>query len=91
MLSSETPPPKLSTTDRLAIERTKLANERTFLAYFRTAFALMAGGVTIIRLESLQDMRVIGYFFLIIAPLVLLVGIWRLFSVRKHIQRHYQQ
>jgi putative membrane protein len=36
--------------DRLAMERTKLANERTFLSYTRTAMALVLAGLTFIKL-----------------------------------------
>lgn len=81
--------PKLSLTDWLAIERTRLANERTFLAYFRTALALLAGGVTIVRLDAFQDVRWLGYAFLVLAPLVFLVGLWRLFSVKRRIEGRF--
>ena len=37
----------LSTTDILAIERTRLANERTFLAWIRTAIGIMAFGFVV--------------------------------------------
>lgn len=35
--------------DNLAMERTKLANERTFLSYTRTAMAMILGGLTFIK------------------------------------------
>lgn len=81
---------KLSLSDWLAIERTRLANERTFLAYFRTTLALLAGGVTIVRLDAFEDIRWLGYILLVLAPLVLLVGIGRLISVRREIERRYK-
>jgi putative membrane protein len=89
MGNTESKPAKLSLTDWLALERTRLANERTFLAYFRTAFALLAGGLTIARLEVLQDIRGLGYAFIVIAPITLLIGTWRLYKVNKKIDRHY--
>lgn len=82
-------PDSLSLTDWLALERTRLANERTFLAYFRTAFALVAGGLTIARLEALRDIHWLGYVFVGLAPIMLITGIWRLYSVNKKIGRHY--
>ena len=85
----ENPKPKLSLSDWLAIERTRLANERTFLAYFRTSLALLAGGVTILRLDAFQDVRWLGYVMLLLAPLVFLVGLWRLFSVKRRIEGRY--
>ncbi|QCR24146.1 DUF202 domain-containing protein [Pontibacter sp. SGAir0037] len=36
--------------DTLAMERTKLSNERTFLSYTRTAIAVVLGGLTFIKL-----------------------------------------
>lgn len=90
MDNSNTNQIKLSLTDWLALERTRLANERTFLAYFRTAFALLAGGLTIARLEVLQDIHWLGYVFITLAPFTLLIGLWRLLLVNKKIDRHYQ-
>jgi putative membrane protein len=81
---------KLSLTDWLAIERTRLANERTFLAYFRSSLALLAGGVTILRLEAFEDIRWLGYILLVFAPLIFLSGIWRLISVKRKIERRYK-
>jgi putative membrane protein len=81
---------KLSLSDWLAIERTRLANERTFLAYFRTALALLAGSVTILRLDAFKDIRWLGYTLLMWVPLVLLVGVWRLVSVKREIERRYK-
>ena len=36
--------------DHLAIDRTKLANIRTFLAYFRTALLVCASGISFIKI-----------------------------------------
>lgn len=80
---------KLSLSDWLAIERTHLANERTFLAYFRTTLALLAGSVTILRLDAFRDIRWLGYILLVLAPIVLGVGIARLLSVRRKIEGRY--
>jgi len=81
---------QLSTTDWLAIERTRLANERTFLAYFRTSLTLLAGGITITRLDILQEILALGYTFLCMAPIVFIIGVWRLISVKRRIGGYYQ-
>lgn len=39
----------------LALERTRLSNERTFLAWLRTAIACIGGGVAIIRLINFNE------------------------------------
>lgn len=76
--------------DKLALERTKLANERTFMAYFRTFIVLISSGVAIIRLEFLRDIIMIGYLFLIIAPITLLVGLIRLKVVKNRLKNYYE-
>lgn len=80
---------KLSNTDALAIERTRLANERTFLAYFRTSIVFLSSGVAIIKIEALKDITDIGYFLMVIAPILLVIGIIRFFYVRRQLKRYY--
>lgn len=80
---------QLITRDFLAIERTRLANERTFLAYFRTAVVFLSAGFTILRLELLNELRTLGWFLLLLAPVILLLGTWRLLYVRRNIRRYY--
>lgn len=80
----------LITRDWLAIERTKLANERTFLAYFRTFIVILGTGVTLMKLELFEDLKSVGVVFTAISPILLIVGLVRLFSVRKKIRNHYK-
>ncbi|WAC02191.1 DUF202 domain-containing protein [Lacinutrix neustonica] len=80
----------LTTTDWLAIERTKLANERTFLAYFRTFVVFLGTGVTILKLEFLTELKSFGIALVIIAPIILFIGIFRLFRVKNTIKKHYK-
>ncbi|MDX1472445.1 MAG: DUF202 domain-containing protein, partial [Flavobacteriaceae bacterium] len=80
----------LITRDWLAIERTKLANERTFLSYFRTFVVFFGTGLTILKLEMFQDLRSFGMSLTLISPIILAIGIFRLFRVKKKIRRHYK-
>ena len=41
--------------DRLAIVRTKLANERTLFSYIRTSLYLLTAGVGILEIESIEN------------------------------------
>jgi putative membrane protein len=75
--------------DFLAIERTHLANERTFLAYFRTFIVLLSSGVAILKLEALSEIQEIGWSLIVVAPIFLLVGLWRLRRVNRKIKRYY--
>lgn len=80
---------KLSRTDALAIERTRLANERTFLAYFRTFIVFLSSGFAILKVSALEEIEAVGYFLLIIAPLLLIVGVARFFYVKKQVRKFY--
>jgi putative membrane protein len=81
---------ELTTTDHLALVRTKLANERTLLAYFRTSIVLLSSGVAILKLELLSEIRSIGILLLIITPILFLIGLFRFLYVKKKINRYYQ-
>ena len=75
--------------DRLAMERTTLANERTFLSYVRSAFAMVIAGLTFIKLFWDDPLYVwIGVAFV---PGGLLVGLWgyhRFYKKRDEVAEH---
>ncbi len=81
---------KLIIRDWLAIERTKLANERTFLSYFRTAFVLFGTGLSILKIDYFSKVRYVGVVLLVVSLMVLIFGIIRLVQVRKEIYKHYR-
>lgn len=80
---------KLSNTDALALERTRLANERTFLAYFRTFIVFLSSGVAILKITAFQEIRSVGFFLLIISPVLFVAGIVRYFYVKKKLKKYY--
>lgn len=82
-------PTTLKNSDFLALERTKLANERTFLAYFRTFIVLVSSGFAILKIEGLQNIKGLGYFFTITAFTLLVIGITRYLIVNKKIHQHF--
>lgn len=58
--------------DVLAIDRTRLANERTLLAWLRTAVMFLVSGVTLIKLfEDVLLIRLTGYALI---PCALAIG-----------------
>lgn len=66
--------------DVLAIDRTRLANERTLLAWLRTAIMLAVSGVTLIKLfQSVFLMEAIGA---VLIPVGLLTAAW---GVRRYL------
>ena len=62
--------------DELAVQRTTLANERTWLAYLRTALTLFVAGVTFVQFFSSRIIQLIGWSFIPLGVVTALVG-WR--------------
>ncbi|MDW3192800.1 MAG: DUF202 domain-containing protein [Cytophagales bacterium] len=77
----------MNKTDLLALERTKLANERTFLAYFRTFVVVFGSGLTLVKVDFLNNLESLGYLFMGLAILLFLVGVIRFFVVKKRLDR----
>jgi putative membrane protein len=60
--------------DWLALDRTILANERTFLAWCRTSLTLMIAGVTFVRFFGHRIYTVIGAIFIAAGILIFTLG-----------------
>ena len=52
---------KIILRDYLALERTRLANERTFFAYIRTSLYLILAGFAFLQIEGLGNIKWLGY------------------------------
>jgi len=72
--------------DYLALDRTKLANERTYLGYMRTFISLLAAGVGFIRLVDIEIIKYVGVALCFISPLFFIVGTYKFFAMKKEIQ-----
>ncbi len=76
----------LKMSDHLAVDRTSLANERTFLAYVRSALAISAVGFGLIKvIETTPALVVFGWILFSIGIVVLVIGTIRFFQFRKSI------
>ena len=73
--------------ERLALQRTNLANQSTFLAFLRTAMYFVMAGLTIRNLFTSGEHRVIEFAFYGIAGLVIIAGITNFITHRKMIQK----
>ncbi len=73
--------------DRLALDRTHLANERTFLAYVRTAFMLVIAGATAVKAFS-DDRLVVasGWTLMACGAAMGIFGGWRFATMRRRIK-----
>lgn len=81
---------KLILRDHLALDRTRLANHRTFLAYTRTMIMLFASGISF--LKAFPDdkvMRVLGWILIPASIAVLIVGITYFLITKNTVNRRY--
>lgn len=76
--------------DHLAMERTKLANERTLLSYIRASLYMLLGGIALLGLKDFQDLRILGYISLTFSVLLLIIGIFRYTQLKRHLKRVYR-
>ncbi|SRX54755.1 hypothetical protein AEQU1_01772 [Aequorivita sp. CIP111184] len=65
------------TNEILALERTKLANERTLLSYIRSSLYLLLGGIAILQLKDFRNIHWLGYIALVVCVFFLTVGVFR--------------
>lgn len=76
--------------DHLALERTRLANERTFMAYIRSALYLVIGGLALIQIEGHGELGWVGVFALSLAVVFAVVGLLRFYILRKQLDSYYR-
>lgn len=77
--------------DFLAMERTKLANERTLLSYIRASLYLIIGGVALIQVQGLGSLHWLGYFSLLVSAIFAIIGIFRYHILNEKLKRFYKQ
>lgn len=69
----------------LAIERTKLANETTFLAYIRTGLYFLVAGSTLGQIIGTDFWKIVGTPLIVIGLLVMILGFIRYLRLRSAI------
>ena len=73
--------------DQMAVQRTIFANERTLMAYLRTALAFTGGGFAALKLSQKPSMEVLGVIFMILGFLLALYSLYRYLQKQKLITR----
>lgn len=73
---------EMSLRDYLALHRTKLANERTYLSYIRTALAISGGGITFAKFFEDVIITTIGWIMVPIGVFLFLYGVRRYFETK---------
>ncbi len=77
--------------ERLAIERTVMANQRTFLSFLRTALYFFVAGLTINELLALRHATIVVGLFFIISFLLLIAGVVTYVKQKKKIAKSRKQ
>ncbi|MCZ7602463.1 MAG: DUF202 domain-containing protein [Melioribacteraceae bacterium] len=75
--------------DYLALERTKLANERTFMAYLRTSLYMILGGIAFLQMEDFKEIIWVSYVTLGLSVVLLFVGLYRYLQIRYRIKNYF--
>jgi len=78
--------------DYLAIDRTKLANQRTILSFIRTSIMILASGITLIKFISKDDLLFyIGEISIIASIILFILGLFNYMKFNKKIKKSYSQ
>lgn len=77
--------------DYLALERTRLANERTLFSYIRTSLYLLTVGVGIFQIESIEHLIALAWICISFGILLLVIGIYRYNLLKKHLKKYLPQ
>ena len=75
--------------DYLAIERTRLANERTLLSYIRSSLYLLLGGIAFLQLKSVYDFKYLAILALVFSAIFLVIGIYRFALLKRSLKKLY--
>lgn len=74
--------------DHLALERTRLANERTLFAYLRTSLYLLTAGIGILEIKSIEHLRILAYLSIASSIFLFITGLMRYFQMKKHLRSY---
>jgi len=80
---------KIILRDYLALERTRLANERTLFAYIRTSLYLVLGGIAFLQLQGFEKIKWLGYLSLALSIVFLVFGILKYYHLKNKLKKYY--
>ncbi|TVZ27224.1 putative membrane protein [Gillisia sp. Hel_I_86] len=73
--------------EHLALERTKLANERTLLSYIRSSLYLFIGGLAILQIKEYAHVQWLGYLSLVICVIFISIGVYRYIHLNRKLHK----
>lgn len=79
---------KIILRDYLALERTRLANERTLFAYIRTSLYLLTAGLGIFEIESIQHLRMLAWVCVVVSAVLFVFGFYKYYQLRKYLNTY---
>lgn len=71
--------------EKLALQRTTLANQSTLLSFLRTSMYFMVAGLSIGSLLKVEHSEIIGIVFFIFAFAIFVLGVLNFFKQKKSI------
>ncbi len=74
--------------DYLALERTKLANERTLFSYIRTSLYLLTAGIGILQIESISRLDWLGWICIISGIFLFFLGVIRYRRMNNYLKQY---
>lgn len=83
------PDEKVILRDYLAIERTRLANERTLLSYIRSSLYLLLGGIAFFQLKEFTNFRYLALLSFVFSFIFFVIGVYRFTLLKKSLKRLY--
>ena len=74
--------------DYLALERTRLANERTLFSYIRTSLYLLTAGIGIFQIESISRLDGLAWVCVVAGRLLFILGFIRFWLMNNHLKSY---
>lgn len=75
--------------DYLALERTRLANERTLFSYIRTALYLTLGGIAFLQMEDFKNIKWLAPVCFVLSLVILVTGIIKYIVMKRGLKKFY--
>lgn len=75
--------------DYLAIERTRLANERTLLSYIRSSLYLLLGSIAMFQIRIYPNFEYLALTALVFSVIFFVIGVYRFTLLKKSLKRLY--
>ncbi|MCD8103272.1 MAG: DUF202 domain-containing protein [Alistipes sp.] len=77
----------LITRDYLAIERTRLANERTLFSYIRTSLYLVTVGTGVLQVAHKPRLKILAWVCISVGIVIFCIGWLRYLQLRKQLHK----